>query len=84
LTNGTTYYYQVSAKNSKGEGPKSGEVSAVPGDTTPPTAGSHTFRWTYSKDGSVSSGSDTAWVDEVLIQNLDGCINNGNNTGWTF
>jgi hypothetical protein len=48
------------------------------------TAGSHTFRWTYSKDGSVSSGSDTAWVDEVLIQNLDGCINNGNNTGWTF
>ena len=31
------------------------------------TAGSHTFKWTYSKDGSVSSGSDTAWVDNIVF-----------------
>jgi len=28
-------------------------------------AGSHTFKWRYVKDGSVSSGSDTVWVDAV-------------------
>ena len=30
-------------------------------------AGNHTFRWTYSKDGSVNSGSDTAWIDNVEV-----------------
>ena len=30
LTSGTTYYYEVSAVNSAGEGPKSGEASAAP------------------------------------------------------
>lgn len=33
----------------------------------PVTAGSHTFKWSYTKDGSVSSGSDTAWVDDIVI-----------------
>jgi fibronectin type 3 domain-containing protein len=40
LTNGLTYYYQVSALNDAGEGPKSNEASATPSltqDTTPPT-----------------------------------------------
>jgi N-acetylneuraminic acid mutarotase len=39
LTNGLTYYYQVSALNSVGEGPKSNEASATPNpapDRTPP------------------------------------------------
>jgi C1A family cysteine protease len=27
--------------------------------------GSHTLRWTYMKDASVSAGSDTAWLDQV-------------------
>jgi len=40
LTNGTTYYYVVTAANSLGEGPKSAEASAIPfavvSDTTPP------------------------------------------------
>ena len=31
--------------------------------------GQHTLRWTYSKDGSVSSGEDTAYIDEVYIGN---------------
>jgi hypothetical protein len=28
-------------------------------------AGTHVFRWRYFKDGSISSGYDTAWLDEV-------------------
>ena len=31
------------------------------------TAGTHTFKWLYSKDGSVSSGADAAWIDEVSL-----------------
>ncbi|MGC9361727.1 MAG: C25 family cysteine peptidase, partial [Candidatus Syntrophosphaera sp.] len=30
-------------------------------------AGTRTFTWTYSKDGSVASGSDCAWVDDVIF-----------------
>ena len=30
-------------------------------------SGSHTVEWRYSKDYSVSSGSDAAWVDQVLF-----------------
>lgn len=40
LTNGVTYYYQVSAKNAVGEGPKSNEASVKPTpppDTVPPS-----------------------------------------------
>ena len=33
----------------------------------PVTAGIHTFKWTYYKDGSVSSGSDCAWVDYIIF-----------------
>ena len=29
------------------------------------TAGSHTLRWTYAKDSSVTSGSDTVWIDNI-------------------
>ncbi len=31
------------------------------------TAGSHTLRWIYSKDNIVSSGSDAAWVDNIIL-----------------
>lgn len=33
----------------------------------PIKAGRHTFRWTYSKDSSVSESDDTAWVDEIMF-----------------
>ncbi|MGH3372784.1 MAG: fibronectin type III domain-containing protein, partial [Nocardioidaceae bacterium] len=36
LTNGTTYYYKVSASNAIGEGPLSGEASATPSDLVLP------------------------------------------------
>ena len=31
------------------------------------TAGTHTFTWKYKKDTSVSSGSDCAWIDFVIL-----------------
>src|SRR5256886_12831287 len=36
VTNGVTYYYQVSAVNGPGEGAKSNEASATPNQTPPP------------------------------------------------
>src|SRR5205807_1058163 len=36
VTNGVTYYYQVSALNSVGEGPRSNEASATPNAPPPP------------------------------------------------
>ncbi len=33
----------------------------------PVKAGRTTFTWTYSKDGSVSDGSDTAWIDDIVF-----------------
>jgi len=33
----------------------------------PVQPGQNTFKWTYSKDGSVSSGSDCAWVDDISV-----------------
>jgi cysteine-rich repeat protein len=30
-------------------------------------AGLHTFRWSYTKDGSVVAGSDKVWIDEVYV-----------------
>jgi PKD repeat protein len=31
------------------------------------TTAAHTIKWTYSKDGSVSSGSDAGWVDKLEL-----------------
>lgn len=33
----------------------------------PQTLGAHEYRWCYSKDGSISSGADAAWVDNINI-----------------
>jgi hypothetical protein len=33
----------------------------------PVTEGTHTFKWTYLKDGSVTLGSDCAWVDYIVF-----------------
>lgn len=33
----------------------------------PISAGTHTVMWRYVKDGSVTSGSDAAWIDSVVL-----------------
>lgn len=31
------------------------------------TAGTHVYKWSYTKDGSMSSGSDCAWIDYIVL-----------------
>lgn len=35
--------------------------------TYPVQAGTVIFRWSYDKDGSVSSGEDCAWIDDIIF-----------------
>lgn len=35
--------------------------------TYPVEPGTRTFKWAYSKDNSVSSGSDCAWIDDIVF-----------------
>jgi len=52
------------------DGQQQGAWSGSAGWSTasyPIAAGAHTLKWTYSKDGSVSRGSDKAWVDSISI-----------------
>jgi len=35
--------------------------------TYPVTAGQHIFKWTYTKDYSTASGSDCAWLDDIVF-----------------
>ncbi|MBC8070614.1 MAG: hypothetical protein IAG13_19940 [Deltaproteobacteria bacterium] len=45
--------------------------SGVGGVATPAsfpiTAGNHTLEWRFIKDGSVTSGTDTVWVDDIVL-----------------
>ena len=45
------------------------------------SAGNHTFKWDFIKDGGVSSGLDCAWIDHITFPKsvqLFGDINNDN------
>ncbi len=44
----------------------SGEVAWTKA-SFPVAAGPRTFRWEYAKDGSVATGSDTAWLDDIVF-----------------
>jgi|GEM_PF-372070 len=43
------------------------------------TSTTQTLTWKYTKDGSVNSGSDTAWVDEIIVTPTGGA---GNGDGY--
>ena len=45
----------------------SGETSWERKSITIDSSGTHTIRWTYSKDGSANSGYDCGWVDCVTV-----------------
>ena len=42
-------------------------INAAQMASYPVAAGNHTFEWRYSKDGSVNSGSDRVWVDDIVL-----------------
>jgi hypothetical protein len=47
-------------------------------------AGTHRFRWTYSKDGSISGGDDTMWVSWALFPSGElANFESGMPAGWT-
>ncbi|MBA3043720.1 hypothetical protein FP804_01120, partial [archaeon] len=41
------------------------------------SSGSHTLQWKYTKDGSVSSGSDCGWLDKVVFTGGDTELTSG-------
>ena len=71
-----TFMYKVSSESNydklhfymdnQEKGTWSGEVAWTQ-FTQPVTAGQHTFKWSYTKDSSVNSGSDCAWIDDILF-----------------
>ena len=75
-----TFWYKVSSENSfdklhfymdnveKGVWSGSVEWSEF---SQPVTTGTHTFKWSYTKDYSVSSGSDCAWIDNIKFPPVD-------------
>jgi len=71
-----SFYYKVSCEQYFDylrfdiDGTKQGQWSGNKDWTMvsfPVTPGSRTFEWTYSKDGSMSGGSDTAWIDDIVF-----------------
>ncbi len=71
-----SFYYKVSTESGWDhlrfyvDGDQRGEWSGEldwRAATYPVVAGTHTFRWTYSKDGSQTGGSDCAWVDFIVF-----------------
>jgi len=60
----TTFYIDGVAKSSV-----TGLVNAWVQYSFPVTSGSHTFTWTYSKDGSLTSGFDAGFIDDVAVSN---------------
>lgn len=47
-------------------------------------AGTHTYTWKYYKDGSVNSGSDRVWVDDIEFNPSSGGTGSGNWTSSPF
>lgn len=46
---------------------KSGTVPWTPSGAISVTSGTHELKWCYSKDWAFSSGSDTAWIDNIVV-----------------
>ena len=71
-----TFWYKVSSENNydklhfymdgQEKGTWSGTVAWTE-FTQPVTVGQHTFKWSYTKDTSVSSGEDCAWIDDIVF-----------------
>jgi hypothetical protein len=42
-------------------------VTAEMTESYPVAAGNHTFEWRYTKDGSLDEGTDTVWIDDIVL-----------------
>ena len=71
-----SFYYKVSSESRFDQlefyvdGVREGQWSGQEDWTRvsfPVTAGERIFEWTYVKDGSVSEGHDTAWIDDIVF-----------------
>jgi M6 family metalloprotease-like protein len=71
-----SFYYKVSSESNYDflkfyiDGVQQGQWSGTEGwalATYPVSSGTRTFSWTYSKDGSVSTDSDCAWLDHIIF-----------------
>jgi len=77
VTNGTTYYYKVSAENALGEGPLSSERSATPGPVTPPTEPLPTLdSFDRGDENPLSDGGN--WSNGILNSGESGLVVSGN------
>ena len=75
-----TFWYKVSSENNydklhffmdnQEKGVWSGSVDWTE-YIQPVSVGTHTFKWSYTKDVSVNSGSDCAWVDDIKFPPVD-------------
>ncbi|MDO9578545.1 MAG: carboxypeptidase regulatory-like domain-containing protein [Candidatus Cloacimonadales bacterium] len=75
--NGTiSFYWKVSSESNWDylrfylDGTQIQEISGTVGwtqVTTNVSTGLHTFKWEYYKDSSVSTGSDTGWIDNIIF-----------------
>lgn len=91
-----SFYYKVSSETNWDflkfyiDGLEQGSWSGTAGwaeASYPVSSGNRVFSWTYSKDSSVSSGSDCAWLDHLIFpphgtyfappQNLSAAAGNG-------
>lgn len=75
-----TFWYKVSSEQSYDKlhfYMDNQEIQAWSGEvawtlfTQPVTVGTHTFKWSYTKDYSVNSGSDCAWLDDIKFPPVD-------------
>ena len=53
----------------------SGSIPGAPISYNVP-AGSHRLRWSYEKDGSVSTGADKGWIDNLEFNSLPEAVDN--------
>ncbi|MEM4292604.1 MAG: right-handed parallel beta-helix repeat-containing protein [Thermoplasmata archaeon] len=81
LTNGQTYYYQVSAVNGVGEGPRSNEVSATPFSATSHTPIHINGNSEFTAANGVVSGSGTE-SDPYIIEGWEINANGGSYGIW--
>ena len=63
----TNYDKLIFAVNGTAQSNISGKIDWATYSYTAETAGTYTFTWTYSKDNSVNTNDDTAWVDNVEL-----------------